>query len=632
METAVLDNPTTTRPRGPYLQTERDSFLGRLQTGIRASREKLSRFHRQRVETIREWCGPRYAEAEMMQSPPKPLATLFSYFSIVMPSLTARRLALKGVGRLPWFDGLSMRLAALTGLRLDDLDAAVTVLEPVIADTLFGGWGVSKIGMEAGPEGGPECEDWIRDPGEAFWSRVAPERYLFDPRCTIIRTAQWQGDEFFIGPYELERKYGERGLRVMDGRETRNTHETGSSETISGTPGGEPLYPMYRIAEVYLPREQAVLTVPAEEGDWTSEFIDERPYVGPEGGPYDMLDFERPPDNPLGVSVISQLMDMDELLNAVMTKVAWRIANRKDVTVVSPGNTKTGYGVRDARDGEVLEGDPKSVARLSFGGADVSDWNAINQLREIMNYYAGNPDSIGGLEANAKTLGQDQLKFQNAATKLGRWAGRAIAYANRCVRRVAWYQAARPMMEDDGSAPRAMLEGVARRVGAQLSPISVPLRQPGTSSPTIAEWTTVDSQDALANFGQIALSIDAYAAAELTPEQQYQAKRELVLEVVLPSGQLLAAQGVQVDMAALITGMAEDRGLRDTSRWFHPAPPQPVMQAPMMQAPMMQQPGGNKTTNISIGGAPRGRPMPENPTATTQATESPNAEPPPTQE
>lgn len=629
--TVMMANPTETRadrpvnrPRGPYLKTDRDSFLGRLHEGIRAARERLGPFHRQRVAAIREWCGPRYGMVSEWTDEPlpgKPLATLFSYFAIVMPTLAARRLVVKGVGKYPWYDGLAVRLAALTGMRLDELDAAATVLEPVIADTLFGGWGVSKVGVEVGSPGGEEPEDWLLDPGEPYWSRVSPERYLFDPHCTNRRSAQWEGDEFFIGPYELERKYGVAALAAMEGREVQQLHKDDSTESISDKGGiANPLYPMYRLAEVWLPREGAILTVPADDDDWTGDSLDERGYKGPEGGPYDMLAFERPPDNPLGVSIISQLMDMDELINAVMSKVAWRVENRKDVTVVSPGNTKTGYGVRDARDGEILEGDPSSVNRLSFGGADAADWNAINQLQKLMNYYAGNPEVVGGLAADAKTLGQDQLKFQNAATKLGRWAGRAMAYANRCIRRVAWFQAIKPMVEDDGSLSPELLEAAARAAGAKAGPVEIPVNMPGVPKPVMTKWTPIDSADAEANFLDLNLTLDAYAAADLSPEQEYQATKELAVDVVLPMMPALAQQGVQVDVGTLIAELAEKRNLRGTYRWFKTAPPQQLPQPPG------QQQAGD-TTNISVGTPPRGRPMQENPTMEAPAAQRPTAQP-----
>ena len=588
--------------RGPYLKTDREGFLARLSMGIANSRERMAPFHRQRVAAIRQWCGPRYGDQSdwPTDSPVvKPLATLFSYFSIVMPALSAHRLFVRGVGAFGWFDDLALRLAALTQRRIDELDAATNTLEPVIADVVFGGWGVSKIGIEAGEPNGPECEDWIRDPGEPYWSRVSPERFHFDPHCTDIRAAQWMGDEYYLGPYELGRRYGDEALARMMDSHARIQVESDESAAISQESGGpqQPLYPMFRLAEVWLPRENAIVTIPADSDNWSDEPLEERQYRGPEGGLYDMLAFERPPDNPLGVSVIGQLMDMDSLINEVMSKVAWRVAHRKDITVVNPGNTKTGFAVRDASDGEVIEGDANAVKGVKMGGADAADWTAISQIQSLQNYYAGNPEVIGGMAADAETLGQDQLKYHSATTKLGRWANKALAYANRNVRRIAWYLATRPMVVNDGEIPQDVLDAAARASGVRSGPVPIAISLPDGGDPVMSEWRPIDAADAEANFLDMNITIDTHAASDLTPEQQYQATRELVSEVAMPMAPILAAQGIQIDIKALVSELASYRNLRNTHRWFKSAQP--------VQTPgMASQPAG-ETTQISLGGPRR---------------------------
>ena len=565
----------------PTVSTDRTKFAVKLFHSMRASDLRLAPFRKRRVAFIKAFAGPYYGTV----GPPKaeqPLNSIFSFVRSIKPALKMLNIRADGSSDIP----VMRRAAKLVGLattrELAAMRAAQTYGE-VLMDSFFGP-GLTKIGIARGPVAGtPDFPDRRQDPDRVFWRRISPDDWILDPRCRRREEALLEGDKYVICRDDARAHgYARDILDKLDELRTKKLAD-GKARSLSG-PGGtddDPLYIEYQFADVWLPREDVVVTMPAEDGAESFGFLDEVEWDGPEGGPYDMLTIgELPPDNPLPVTPVEQILDLHEAQNVLARKV-------KEQAEAAKSNW--GYGVQNEADAKRLSSaathtmvpmlDPKAIQEFTFPGPSRELLDAIAIYQQWSNRNGPNVDLIGGQEAKSGTLGQDQMLFAQAGQILDDMKASAQTFLEGVVRRVAWYVWGRDK---------------AVEVMVELAGEELPLT-----------WGVGERPDKdLGDFLDLAFEVSVYTMGLDSPQQQYKRTIDLISQVIVPLMPQAMAQGSYVDLGGLVKGLGEKGNIRDTDDWFKNGQPAGLMAT--QQTPAVQG-GGGDTTNISTG-AIRGRP------------------------
>jgi len=546
---------TVYEPPVPTLKTDRTAFVSRLIETIARSDKRLAPFRRSRHQVLRKFCGPYYGHSASGGPLPEhqPLAKIYSYVTIIAPLIGLTDLTCDFSSDDPAQQRTALMLSQDVTSCLKRIQAAKTYGELVV-DSMFGPT-VAKIAMPRVPIAGQrEFTDWRADWDLPLYSRASLDNYILDPDCARREAAELEGDIYHVAVDDAWRAGWDR--KGLDAMETFRRHHGSDPQAADitagrGTGQADELYPHYEVADLWLPREgpNGLLAVVAPYNAGILDFLHVEEWEGPEGGMYRMLGYEYPPDNPFPLAPLNSVRDLDAILNALGTKAKHQADRMKTVFTYLQQHTDAADNIRRAPDGEFVGvADPKTVAAVTYPGPTKELYEAIETFGRWLNENGPNPDMLGGLEASARTLGQDQLKYANASTRLGRMRGQAYGHLVESVGNLAWW-----LYQRDGDD----------RV------LTMPLE--GGAWDLSVEWPAAERREAL---DRVNWDLELYSHGPASPEDQYRGTMELVQAVMVPLAANAAAQGVYVDVEALVRDLARRRHILGVNQWFRRAQPQ----------------------------------------------------------
>ena len=587
--------PSTDAAPTPALKTGRDSFLARLQESIRHSDNRLRPFRQAAKHGIREFCGPYYGtDPDAIKTMDRrPLATIHSFVTIISPALEHARIVPRFTTRYPGLHQPAFYLGLALEADLAEIQAERTFAE-LIARSMFGP-AISKLTLQRGPiADGPDQEqeddktrtDWRQDTNRLWWGTISLDDYILDPVCRRRQGAAFEGDRYAINAEDArDHGYNAKVLDLMDARRTLRHGTDDKTRSLTDVQRvADELYPHLEFADIYLKREGVIVTIPADGTD-SVDPLDEVEYDGPEGGPYDMLGYEWPPDNPFPIPPVYNQLDLHAVQNELARKAKDQARRAKIILGYQAANPRDAENIKNAPDGGTAPmADTANAKEFKFGGLDPEMVTAINAFQDWQKGNGPNTDILGGQNADQETLGQSEMMLARASARLDRMRGQAQQFLIRIVKRAAWYIWTGPP-----------------------EPRHVEFRLSGLPEPIPLSWTFDEQTEELVRLNcQVALSAQGLD----TPEQQYARTLQLVKDVALPLATYAAAQGVHLDVHTLMSDLAQKAGVTDAWRWFRRMQVDPLMG---QGEPQSQQ--GDQTTNISVGGsggkAPRGRPTPK---------------------
>ncbi len=443
---------STVDPTAPgqedILKAPEASNIKTSKTGGRPAAQRLSRSVEQSEQFmeihkfdfrrfVRKYAGSNYG-SQLGCDQPDPLNLLFSLVSTLVPALNVDpKAAVRTIkGDRPFAE--TFRLA------IDDETEKITLsttVKSVIVDSLFG-LGVIKTGLKAAPGFADEGNLEI-DQGTIFSERVSFLNYIVDMASSTRRGAQYEGDR-----YEITEEYAiSTGMfdeqtigLLLAATNTQYPVQTSSTGGESNRNTDDEFIRRLQLVDLYLPTEGLVVTIPGDVRFAELGFLNEFKWDGDPSGPYDTLGFSPVPDKILPTPVIGAIYDMYVLTNKLARKIGRQADNQKDIAVYQKGREGDGDVVRDSNDGDMIGvDDTDGIKVLSFGGAKEDGYKAVAWYQDFFNKIAGNPDLIGGLAADANTLGQDQLSLQNANGRIDDWRQTALNMCASVLRKLGGY-------------------------------------------------------------------------------------------------------------------------------------------------------------------------------------------------
>jgi hypothetical protein len=405
-----------------------------------------------------------------------------------------------------------------------------------------------------------ENDIWM-DPGTPFASNVSLDNFVYDMTATQWSEVKWAGDMYRIPKADLEEgvKLGMYDKEVAAACSATSKYVQPQDRLAAISAGeevdGDEYEPMVDLADIWIARENCIYTFLVTNVHNFS--INPKPLAkmewrDPDCGPYHMLGFNDVPQNvmPIGLAVV--IDELDRLANNVMRKQSRNAMNQKDVLIYRPGpGATTAKNVQRSNDGGMIEGEPDTVGKYSFNGANPGNQVFLGEVLGMINEMAGNPTAVLGLGAQSETKGQDEL-IHNATTR-------------RLIRSLAL------MLWDDELKSIAGTLSVEGAEGYEAD----------------ATWVAGDREG---NFLDYNLDVDVHSMIFRPPSAKAQALIETLTQVYIPMQDQIAAQGGAMNWAVVNDALADWLNLpvlKDVMT-FDGAPP------PMEPPPQTSTGGGRK--------------------------------------
>ena len=568
----------------PNIKTSKTSAARKLADATKLSDERLDSFRKSRIERLKQYVGPYYNRkpgTAMIDA--EPINTYYWLISTFVPALVFGGDVLADVtspikGLRPF--GELFKLSLDTVYR--EMDFAGTLVKAV-TDAFFGP-GIIYTGLEVEPPGDTEdFPNWLQDPGVAFAECISLDKYVLDPFCTTRESAVFEGHDFLIAVADAQAAgYDAAILAKMKATHFEGKQEPEGAEKMSradGKPGYDDEYvPHLAMRSVMLYRERVQVTIPADP-DVAVGFLAEAEYTGSERGPYEMLGFDFPPDNPLPLPLMEVIADVHEVINSLTRKVKSQAERQKNLGLYDKSDEEGAEAIRQASDGQLV-GVPSTdrVKEFSYGGADPRGYEAIAHFADWQNKIAGNPNLASGSEAEEDTLGQTQMMMGQVGVRLDRMRSIVHRFAGRVAKKIAEYVWDDPI--------RAM------KLSQKIGRAEVPTEW----TPNIREGSFEDYQ----------IGVDLYSLRPDSPEARFNRTMSILERAAMPLAPLAAQQGVTIQVADLMQHLAKLVNLPEIDEWF--ATGQPIPMPAGVNGGGQQQPGG---LPMQQGGTTGGRRSPE---------------------
>lgn len=516
--------------------------LVRLYRAIAWSRKKLEPFCSQHIERLKYLVGAHYGENGSEDNQPMPLLEmLVSVYARNLASSTPQVLATTKHEQLR-ASAADLELA-INHLIRDEINLADT-LRRVAVDALLG-VGIVKVGLTTRESSESEL-GYLHDPGQPFADCINIENLIVDMSANCWQDVHFIGDVYRVPLEDVVNNpdYNEETRSKLAERNDRqwNQSKDNRSEQLqtgpdSGMARDEEFVPLVAIMDLWLPRYNLLVTLPADDMGSTTKPLRIVEWTGPEHGPYHILGFEEVPGNLLPLPPATLIEDLHDLTNRLFNKLGRQAERQKTVIGVAAGGDKDAERVKNSNDGELIPlMDPKNVAEYRFGGIDQANFGFVMQLRSLASLFGGNLDALGGLSAQSDTVGQDKLLVGNASQRVKDMQDRMVLFTKKLISDLAWY-----LWED----PLINLPMVKRVPGTDIE-------IPFTYTPERREG----------DFFQYNISIEPYSLVAQTPTEKATQLVQFVTNVLPALMPIMQAQGQTINTEKFFKSLAK-YGLED---------------------------------------------------------------------
>jgi hypothetical protein len=396
----------------PMIDLHDKQQRGRLLKAIKTSREALEPFRRMRKELIRDYVGSWYSEGGARN---KTLVNLMNQTArIYTVALAANNpqvmVTTPRMENLPFARRFEVNLNKLIGdMNLDKTFRAI------VLDAFFClGCGVVMMrDTDTRFHGLLESEEdvWL-DPGEPWLNRVSLDDLILDMTSKELTKMRYCGHRYRADFEKAKEEPGyDKKVRAKLTPTSKNTVDSPdfSRDIAAGTAvDDDELKPMLWLQNVWVAENNSVATMAVGQPDLPP--LLEREWTGSQAGPYKFLSLGSVPDNVIPASPAVNLKGMHDLQNRLHRRMEQDSDAHRVVNVYPPSGADDAERLRTAkRNSWQRMNDPKGIAQVETGGVDQRDMALATFIQDEYDRFAGNLQAMGGLGAQAATVGQEEM-------------------------------------------------------------------------------------------------------------------------------------------------------------------------------------------------------------------------------
>lgn len=518
--------------------------LEKLCDAIRASRMVLEPFRVARREAVRKYAGDQWSTETAFV--PRPINFLSLYLQIMSKSLIAHdpRATLKTFNK---------QYRAVVSAEEDWINPEIKrmkladTLERAGIDALYG-FSVVKVALVQPTMS--EKSGWEMQVGQPGAWTIDLDDWAMDPHARDLRELSWCGHRSRVRTESLKdsKLYEAAKRKHIKSNPDRQFNEDGDEriamlqrQYVTGDWASE-AYEYTDVWEIYLPMEKLIVTMLSDDGG-SPELIemrgenvafDVKEWVGPYCGPYHYLNLMPPVSgNAINKGPIQDLIQMDEHLNGIMTKLIRQAARQKEILLYGGASEDDVQRITDTQDGGTARCDsPEKIKPMGFGGPAPNNHNFMMGMWEMLNKLGGNIELIGGLGEQSKTATQDKMLNANASSSM-KWMQQAmVKFTSEVFDSLLWFHHHHPVNKMKSYREIPGLPAPIERVVTPADRYQVP-------------------------YEEIIRQIDPYSLQHQTPGERLAFLNQVVTQTLIPMMPLLKEQGIGINIAKFLELVAE---------------------------------------------------------------------------
>lgn len=508
-----------------------DEKRGRLLKAISSSRDALEPFRRVRKELIKDYCGSYYSESGAEN---KTLVNLINQTArIYVVALAANNPQV--LVSTPSTENIAF--ARRFEVNLNKLISDMTLdktFRQIVLDAFFclGCGVVTMRDTDTRFHGLLESEEdvWL-DPGEPWLNRVSLDDLILDMSAKELTKMRYCGHRYRA---DYEKVMDEPGYSkaVKDKlKPTSRAHHdsTGAARDIaSDSAEDDDLKDMVWLMDIWVAENNSIATMACNQSD--IEPLIEREWNGSQAGPYKFLSLGDTPDNVIPTSPAMNLKGMHDLQNRLHRRMEDDSDAHRVVNVYPPGKEDDAKRIQNAeRNSWQRMTDPTNIKQVEVGGVDQRDMAMATFIQGEYDRFAGNLQAMGGLGAQASTVGQEELIHGQLSKNVADMRMAVVMFASDCI-----LDLGRLMWEDETLELRT----------------SMPVGNSGIN--VSSDWTP---DYRMGNFEDYDFKVEPYSMVFKTPQQHLQEYFQ-VLQQIAPLWPMFQASGASLNVQVLVKEMA----------------------------------------------------------------------------
>jgi len=328
--------------------------------------------------------------------------------------------------------------------------------------------------------------------------------------------------------------------------------------------------------DLYLYDEGVTVTIMPDGR--TAKILREVEEDGPQGTPYDYLGYKYFPGTTTPIPPAWAWHDLDVTMNILAKTARQQAESQKDLIFVEAINKEIGTKATNAKNLDVMVAkNPKDgINKVSLGGVNPDNYNWMNFAETEFTKTGANPDVLGGRGAQAPTLGQEQMVFQNASRIVNNMYTRWHEFMTSVIRKLAW------------------------RVWTDPT-VYIPIIH---EIPGIGDLPIVFSQaDRVGDYYDFVFNLIPYSSQRTSPEVKYQKLMAFMTQWVLPTYQFAAQQGTQLDVPTVTRILSDYLGFENFNQFYHTAVPHELSGIGYQMQPI----GSQRPQGPTVGSKPAGK-------------------------
>lgn len=510
-----------------------DERRGRLFKAIRSSRDALEPFRRVRKELIKDYVGSWYAEGG---------AETTTLVNLINQTARIYTIALAAnnpqvLVSTPRTENISF--ARRFEVNLNKLISDMTLdktFRQIVTDAFFClGCGVVMMrDTDTRFHGLLESEEdvWL-DPGEPWLNRVSLDDLILDMPAKELTKMRYCGHRYRA---DYEKVMDEPGYskKVKDKlKPTNRGHhdQTGAARDIASEGGSaedDDLKDMIWLMDLWIAENNSIVTMACDHGDL--EPLIEREWTGSQSGPYKFLSLGDTPDNVIPTSPAINLKGMHDLQNRLHRRMEADSDAHRVVNVYPPSMHDDAQRLQTAERNSWQRGtSPEQIKQFEMGGVDQRDMALATFLQGEYDRFAGNLQAMGGLGAQASTVGQEELIHGQLSKNVADMRLAVVMFASDCI-----LDLGRLMWEDQTLELHT----------------SMPVGSSGIQ--VTSDWTP---DYRMGDFEDYEFRVEPYSMVFKTPQQHIQEYFQVLREIA-PLWPMFQASGATLNVQVLVDEMA----------------------------------------------------------------------------
>ncbi|MCW4048264.1 MAG: hypothetical protein NWE89_00875 [Candidatus Bathyarchaeota archaeon] len=495
--------------------------MERLQNSIEWSNRQLEIPRQKRVESLKQFVGFHYNS----EAAPKPVPTPFLKMAV---TIYVRSLAARAPRAMISTKDPNLKSTAnLLEMAVNEIPAEIKLqgtLRRLVMEALFS-YGVAKCGLHT------VGEFLGHKVGAPFIDVVTQDDFVLDMSATHLSQVQYMGDSYWLNYEDVMEddwfeKKAKRGMKPDD-FSVIGEHGEGRAEELSQSESASLFKEKVWLRDAWLPEEKLMLTY----GIRNKKLLKAIEWGGPEYGPYHILSFDDVPGNLLPLPPVMLWRDLHELANSLFRKLGEEADSQKTVQGFPGNNDDAVEAFANARDGDGIRYQGGTPTILTAGGVNPNTLAFFIHCKDLISYFGGNLDSLGGLSPQAETLGQDKLISAASTAQLRDMGSQVIDFSRDLFRSLAHYEWHDP-------ARRRILE----------------MEIPGTDLSIPVPW---DRQSRKGGYDMYDLDVDVFSLQDDSPAQKLQKLGVIMQQYVFPLMPAIEAAGGQLDVQSILDMVAK---------------------------------------------------------------------------